>query len=80
VTSKGYISWTPDYRKGSQEEQTQRGDLICIVLGCSTPLAILPYREHYLVIGESYMQGIMNGEAFEWLRAGIVSKLDITLC
>ena len=50
---------------------TQVGDLICILYGCSVPVILRPQRdplgdkiEHYEIIGESYIYGMMDGEAF----------------
>ncbi|KAL8788307.1 MAG: hypothetical protein Q9195_007363 [Heterodermia aff. obscurata] len=50
---------------------TQVGDLICILYGCSVPVILRPQREslsdkimHYEIVGESYIYGMMDGEAF----------------
>jgi len=41
------------------------GDVICVVLGCSTPLVLRPdpVREgEYQLVGASYVHGVMYGE------------------
>ncbi|CZR62733.1 related to heterokaryon incompatibility protein het-6 [Phialocephala subalpina] len=43
---------------------TEDGDLICILLGCSFPVILRPRDDHYLLVGEAYVDGIMYGEAF----------------
>lgn len=50
------------------------GDRICILKGCALPLLVRVGRdhEHFQVIGECYVQGIMDGEVLEQFdRKGI---------
>ena len=49
---------------------TQLGDLICILFGCSVPVILRPQMDssgsdimHYEIVGESYIYGMMDGEA-----------------
>ena len=49
---------------------TRVGDLICILYGCSVPVILRPERDplgyeikHYEIVGESYIYGMMDGEA-----------------
>jgi hypothetical protein len=67
---------------GKASEQTQVGDLIAIVFGCSTPLALrkLPDGEQYQVLGEAYVQGLMDGEAMVELRRGRYKPTTFTFC
>lgn len=48
------------------------GDLVCILFGCSVPIVLRaiedpqsPSKSYYHVIGECYIHGIMDGEAFD---------------
>lgn len=41
------------------------GDAICVVQGCSIPLVMRPKGDHWILIGESYVHGIMDGEAMD---------------
>ncbi|KAG0587416.1 hypothetical protein KC19_2G162600 [Ceratodon purpureus] len=50
---------------GRTHAQTQKGDEIVIVQGCSVPMVLRPCGEHYNVVGAAYVQGIMNGEALQ---------------
>ncbi|KAH8896064.1 HET-domain-containing protein [Thozetella sp. PMI_491] len=67
LTSKGYMGWAPENTRGREPNQARPGDLICIVFGCSTPLVIRPCLgdDAFLVIGEAYVQGLMEGQALE---------------
>lgn len=57
TTLKGYIGLGPS--------STERGDLICILYGCKKPLVLRPQGEHFVVVGECYVHGLMFGEAME---------------
>jgi hypothetical protein len=64
LTRRGYLGWVPDNALDNGEENHARiGDLVAIVFGCSTPLIIRPREERFIVVGEAYVQGFMNGEA-----------------
>jgi Heterokaryon incompatibility protein (HET) len=80
TTTKGYFGWAPDNRHGSRNQQTKSGDLLCIVFGCSTPLVIRPAGEFYQVVGEAYVQGMMEGEVLQALDRGECQAEDITFC
>lgn len=51
--------------------RTQKGDLVVVVQGARTPLILRPVGTHgeeqlrYQLIGESYLHGSMDGEAFD---------------
>jgi hypothetical protein len=67
LTRRGYLGWAPDnFLDNGEENHTRIGDLVAIVFGCSTPLIIHPVgprEERFVVVGEAYVQGFMNGEA-----------------
>lgn len=47
----------------------QRGDIVCLLLGCNVPLVLrAAENQHYNVVGNCYLHGIMDGEAMEWLK------------
>jgi len=58
VTEKGYL--------GMAASRAGKGDLICVLLGCSVPV-LLRERDGgaFEFIGECYVQGFMNGEALD---------------
>jgi hypothetical protein len=43
---------------------TRAGDLLCLLLGCDFPIILRKTKSHYVLIGEAYVHGCMNGEAF----------------
>ncbi|MCJ1380894.1 hypothetical protein MMC17_004003 [Xylographa soralifera] len=47
--------------------EAQKGDLICILYGGEVPYLLRPHQtkppDHYTVVGECYVDGIMHGEA-----------------
>lgn len=57
ITENGLLAMAP--------RRCQRGDVICILYGCSVPVVLRKHQEkdHYQFIGECYVDGYMNGEA-----------------
>jgi hypothetical protein len=55
-TKKGYIGLAPRY--------TRVGDHIGVFAGGEMPLVVRKDGAHFLLVGESYVHGIMNGEAW----------------
>lgn len=43
----------------------QSGDLVCILTGSPVPWLIRRDGEDYILVGECYVHGIMNGEVME---------------
>lgn len=55
MSSKGYLGLGP---KGLLSS-----DIICIMLGCSVPVVLRKVQDHFLLVGECYVHGLMDGEA-----------------
>lgn len=60
-------------RLGLAPQLTKKRDLICILYGCSVPVVLRKHHEgrpneHYTFIGECYVHGIMEGEAFDLIK------------
>jgi hypothetical protein len=55
ATAKGYMGIGP--------QKTRRGDLICVFPGCQVPLLLRKVDEHYVLVGECFVLGLMEGEA-----------------
>ena len=51
--------------------QHEEGDILCVLLGCSFPVILRPTNGYYLLIGEVYVDELMNGEAIARLKVGI---------
>ena len=63
-TRMGYIGLAPRY--------AQVGDLIAVFKGGKLPLVIRQSDPHWELIGESYVHGIMKGEAYDEERCEIM--------
>lgn len=62
------------------QRTTRSNDLVYIFLGANTPFIIRPVTEnHYQLISECYVNGLMYGEAMEGLKDGKYVLEDITL-
>lgn len=46
------------------------GDIICVMHGCRFPVILRTVGSHYVLIGESYVEGYMDGEAMVGLHEG----------
>ncbi|KAG9232809.1 heterokaryon incompatibility protein-domain-containing protein [Amylocarpus encephaloides] len=80
ITESGYIGWAPDNMYGEADDQTMPGDLIAVVFGCSTPVVIRPVGHHFQILGEAYVEGIMEGEAMDFLASGKIESRDFVFC
>lgn len=72
TTKQGYIGLIPEAGK--------RGDQVCVILGCQSPMLLRRMGSgNMVVIGECYIHGLMNGEALlgtpssKWQNSWIVS-------
>ncbi|KAH8796384.1 heterokaryon incompatibility protein-domain-containing protein [Hyaloscypha finlandica] len=52
VTADGYMGLSPLF--------AERGDLICVLLGCSVPMIIRRCGTNYVVVGDAYVYGMMK--------------------
>lgn len=55
MTQKQYLGLT--------SEHVQAGDIIAILVGGQLPFVLRKVHSHYILIGEAYVHGIMDGEA-----------------
>jgi len=76
VTEKNRIGWVTDNNDSGGEDQVMRGDLFCVVFGCSTPIVIRPHLDGFVVLGEGYLQGVMEGEALPMVEDGELCVQD----
>ena len=68
ASSRRYLGWLPD--------AGALGDVICIFSGADVPYLLRPDRDdHYKLIGECYIQGIMHGEAL--INGKLVEQFNI---
>ena len=62
VTRQGYMGWVPF--------SSQPGDLIIVLYGGQMPFTVRKTNDGYLLLGTSYLEGFMYGEALKLEDAG----------
>ena len=67
VTAKGYMGIAP--------ATAEPGDAVCILFGSQTPMVLREEGDHWLFVGQAYIQGIMDGEALEGVNIEHGSRL-----
>jgi hypothetical protein len=55
LTGKGYLGLTA--------ERVENGDLVTVMMGGQLPIILRKTEAHFVLIGEAYIDGIMDGEA-----------------
>lgn len=65
-TRKAYIGLTP--------VGTRVGDCVCVLFGAEFPMIMRPVEDHFVLIGEAFIHGVMNGEVMAELRDSKVAK------
>jgi hypothetical protein len=71
ISSHGHMGLVPDY--------AEPGDLICVLFGGAAPLVLREEGDNYILVGECYCHGIMDGEAMQDFEKGILEARDFTL-
>jgi hypothetical protein len=59
---------------GLVPDTAKNEDIICILVGCALPLVLRREEDHFIVIGESYVHGFMNGEILKMERRGEIKR------
>ncbi|KAK0113332.1 hypothetical protein ONS96_014197 [Cadophora gregata f. sp. sojae] len=72
TTRNGYLGTAP--------EAALRGDVLAIIYGCSYPVVLRPSGDSYLLIGESYIDGVMDGELVEARESGMFEEVEFRIC
>ena len=55
MTSNGYMGYGPS---------CQPQDVVCIIFGCNVPLILRPQGEGFVILGQCFVLGVMDGELF----------------
>lgn len=61
---------TKQGRVGAGPLETQTGDKVIVLKGCHVPLIIRAGQDHWVVIGEAYVSGMMFGEIISGIESG----------
>jgi hypothetical protein len=59
--------------------QPQSSDQICILLGSNVPFVVRKVEDHYILISDAYVEGLMYGEAIKLMEQGelVVETINI---
>jgi len=74
LTDDGYYGLAPQI--------TKQGDVCCIIYGVGVPFILRKTEKehHYKLVGESFILGIMEGQALENMEKWGLKEQDIILC
>ncbi|PVH70822.1 HET domain-containing protein [Cadophora sp. DSE1049] len=61
-------------RMGIGPSDTRVGDTVAVIFGGGVPYIIRPQGASWAFVGESYVQGLMNGEAIQACQQGVAQK------
>jgi hypothetical protein len=70
---------TSDGRLGIGPAEIRRGDTISIIFGGAVPYILRAQGTHYVLIGESYVHGLMDGQAVDAWHSGEVEDEVLVL-
>jgi hypothetical protein len=60
ISKSGYMGMGP--------RLLEKGDVICVMLGCNVPLLLRNCGDHYILVGECFVWGLMDGEVMRMKR------------
>jgi len=72
TTTNGYLGTAP--------EAVLKGDILAILYGCNYPVVLRPCGDCYMLIGESYIDGAMDGELVEAMNRGEFEEIEFKIC
>lgn len=71
LTSRGHIGLAP--------RCAEPGDLICVLFGGAAPFVLRKQGSNYILIGECFCHGLMDGEVIQDFDSGIGEEEDFAL-
>jgi hypothetical protein len=69
-----------NFKFGKAWDSIKPEDHICLILGCDVPLVLRPVEDHYELIGDCYVDGIMAGEAMKDFQERNIELETFKLC
>jgi len=71
TTEKGFV--------GIGMEEVRAGDVVAVLWGCSVPVVLREEKGRWVVVGESYVHGLMEGEGLGMLERGEVTEREFEI-
>ncbi|GAW21483.1 hypothetical protein ANO14919_110020 [Xylariales sp. No.14919] len=84
MTRSGRFAWIPEnqqvYQVSARSDgiQVQRGDIFVMVFGCRVPLVARRSGDKLQILGEGYIDGLMDSEVHEDIIKGELVVSDLT--
>ncbi|KAG4425966.1 hypothetical protein IFR04_000910 [Cadophora malorum] len=69
TTRKGYV--------GLAHAQSEIGDMICVLEGCTVPMILRPCNRGFRLVGDAYVHGVMNGEHWQAQPLSSIQEFDL---
>lgn len=70
---------TENSRLGLAPWTTFPGDRIWVIRGMSVPVIVRPDEGRQVLLGESYVHGLMEGQALEMVSSGILADEELII-
>lgn len=82
LSTTEFVSNTKPFLKGLiglAPEAARENDLICVLLGCRCPVILRRTDDHFILIGEVWVNGYMYGEVLEEAAKGVYKLQEFSL-
>jgi len=77
--SGGRLFYTETGEVGQGPACTAVGDVVCVLFGGGAPFVLRPHDGRWILLGECYLPGWMNGEVVDKLDKGLVEEEWFTI-
>ncbi|KAL6835587.1 HET domain-containing protein [Trichoderma sp. SZMC 28015] len=57
----------------------EKGDVVCVLFGGKLPFCLRPIANQYILVGECYTYGLMEGEALDMMTRGECSETEFEI-
>lgn len=68
-TVSGYLGLAP--------QGTRVDDIICVLKGCPVPVVLRKVGTHFVFVGTSFVEGLMDGEASSISEYGLIDRFEL---
>lgn len=71
ITQGGYFAVGP--------ENIRSGDIVSVLLGCDAPVVLRSVGDRYALVGQCYVEGLMDGQAIKWVEEGKAAEQELEI-